>query len=144
MSASATEDMEHTDKSNKAELDLANRGNDNTDDNDGDVSESFKTNGGNTKGPGSDKSSDRVGCLYPLVVVDAIEEWQSNLQHLNERDTQVEVDQVTEDQTQAEENADGDDSAPMSVSFIHSEVCRVRTCRRFDSSGPCAGSRAQW
>lgn len=74
MSASETEDMDHTDKSDKAELDLANRGNDNTDNNDGYVSESFKTNGGNTESPGGDKSSDRVGGLYPLVVVNVIEE----------------------------------------------------------------------
>lgn len=125
MLASKTEDMQHTDKSDEAELDLANGGNDNTDDNDGDVSESLKTNGCNTEGPGSNKSSDRVGCLYPLEVVDGIEECRTNLQHLNERDTQVEVDQVTEDQTQAEENANGDDSAPMTVSCnrLQSALC---------------------
>lgn len=118
----ATEEV-HTNKSNEAELDFANRGNDNTDNNDGDVSESFEADGGNTKGPGSDKSSNGVGCLYLVISRGSLNGGlPTNLQHLDERDTQVEVDQVTENQTQAEENADGNDSAPMTVSFMRSST----------------------
>lgn len=49
----------------------------------------------------------------------------TNLQHLDEGDTQIQVHQVTENQTQTEEDADGDDSAPMTFSFVQlsTRVC---------------------
>ena len=95
-----TEGLEHdTGKleqdTNDDKVNLANGGNDDTDDNGGDVEELLHVGGRDTQGPGSEQDSDGGG----------------SLEHLDEGDGEVEVGQVTADQTQAEEDTDGNDCA---------------------------------
>jgi hypothetical protein len=81
--------------SDQDEVNLANGGNDDTDDDGRDVEELLQVGLGDTKKPAGDKHSDGRG----------------GLEHLDEGDREVEVRQVAADERQREEEANGDNSA---------------------------------
>lgn len=84
-------DLEH--ESDHDELDLANRSDDHTNDNRGDVEEHLQVGLRHSHAPAAKKDGNGRG----------------SLEHLDEGDAQVEVGQVATDQAQTEEETDGDD-----------------------------------
>lgn len=58
-----------TDESNHGELDFTNRGNDNTEDDEGNISEQAELHRRNAHGPSSKQRSHRVGSLIKLAAV---------------------------------------------------------------------------
>lgn len=101
-----------TNKPNKTELDLANRSNDHTDDDNRDVSKSFKADGRNAESPSSEQRSDRVCCLKQMHqrMPSDCSILGDYLQHLDERYTQMQIDQIAENQTQTEKETNRYDS----------------------------------
>ena len=93
------------------ELDLAHRSNDNADDNEGNVAEGLHVHRGNAHGPGCDEDSNRGGSLVKSVPRLTRYAGCTDLEHLDEGNTQVQVGLVTADQTQTEEQTDGDNGA---------------------------------
>lgn len=80
---SLEDDTANLDEETKhVELDLTKGGDHDTNDNDGDIAEGLEVGGGNPESPGGKQSNNSVG----------------GLEHLDERDTQVEVGKVTADQ----------------------------------------------
>lgn len=80
---------------NNDEVDFAHRRNDDTDDNGGDVEELLQVWRGHTQSPAGNQDGDGSG----------------GLEHLNKGNGEVEVCQVTADQTQAEEDANWHDGS---------------------------------
>jgi hypothetical protein len=76
------------------ELDLAERGNHDTDDDRGHVHQDLHVGSCNAHNPAGKKYSN----------------WRGSLEHLDEGNTEIKVGQVSADQTQAEEETDGDNS----------------------------------
>lgn len=118
------------------ELDLTEGSNDDTEDDDSNVAQGLEVGGSNSKGPGSEKSHDGVGGLYDQFLVhvrrdDMAEGSCAYLQHLNERNTEVEIGQVTADERQAEHDTDGDNSATIQGS--HGKRGSMESNRRRNS-----------
>lgn len=112
-----TEGLEHDtgeleQDTNDDKVNLANGGNDDTDDNGGDVEELLHVGGRDTQGPGSQQDSDGSG----------------GLEHLDESDGEVEVGQVTADQTQAEEDTDRNDSAQVNAASHLDRLATIKHC----------------
>lgn len=99
------------DETKHVELDLTERGDHNTDDNDGDIAEGLEVGWGNAEGPGSQQGSNSIG----------------GLEHLDEGDTQVEVGEVTADQGQAEHDTDGHNGAAVRVVPTISPIPAIST-----------------
>lgn len=76
-------------------MDFAEGRNDDTDNNGRDVEELLQVGGGNAEDPARDENSNR----------------SSGLEHLDEGNREVEICQVSADQTQTEKDTNGDDSA---------------------------------
>lgn len=85
-----------TDEADQVELDLAKGSDNDTKDNDTDVSKHLHVWRGNAESPGGEQGDDGVG----------------GLQHLDERDREVQVGDVAADQRQAEHDTDGDNGTP--------------------------------
>lgn len=83
------------DDTNDNEVDFAHRGNDDTDDNGGDIEELLQVRLRHAQGPTRDQNGDRRG----------------GLEHLDEGNRQVEVGQVAADKTQAEEDTNWHDGS---------------------------------
>lgn len=73
MKAASSSRVIRTDETEQVELDLSERGNDNTKYNDADISKHLHVGRGNTESPGGEQSHDSIG----------------GLEHLDERDRQV-------------------------------------------------------
>lgn len=109
-----TELEEETDQD---EPDLTERGDDDTNDDGGDVHQDLEVHGSNSHSPGGREHSDGHGGLVVMLAllpflrrVAVLLFWfPAYLEHLNESNTQVEIRNVTADQTQTEEETDGDD-----------------------------------
>lgn len=84
-----TTDLEH--ETNEDKLDFTKGRNDNADDNGGDVQENLEVDGSHSQSPSSQEHGNGCG----------------GLEHLNESDTEIQVGNVSADQTQAEEEANG-------------------------------------
>jgi hypothetical protein len=94
------------------ELDFTQGGNDNTNNNNGDVGECAHVWWGNAETPGHQENSDRCGCLYQLLAgreyaVPSV----PYLEHLNECDGEEKVGGIAKHQAQAEKDANGDNCA---------------------------------
>lgn len=132
-----------TDEADQVELDLAKGSNNDTEDNDADISKHLHVGRGNAESPGGEQGDDGVG----------------GLQHLDEGDREVQVGDVAADQRQAEHDTDGDNGTPGRLPALASNPWTVvsrllpstvptarpwtqLTCRSGWSWGPCAESRA--
>jgi len=97
------------------EVDFSERGQGDTDDNERDVSKLLEVDWMDLKDPASNKNSD----------------WCESLEHLDERNTQVQVCQVSADQAQTEEYSNGHDSSEV---YSSSHLNRFPTIQK--SCGP--------
>ena len=125
-----TGDLEE--ESEHDELDLAERGNDDTNNDERHVSESLHVGGRKTHDPGCDQDSDGSGslCLSQFSVVQhfRIDRLLSYLNHLNEGDGEVEVGEVTANERQREEDTNGNNGSKVD-SAVHGDLLpRIQDC----------------
>lgn len=100
---------------NPDELDLTNRGDDDTNNYDGHIEEDLQVGLRHTKGPAGDQNSNRGGGLVKLAHIPTQPVLLTNLEHLDKGDTEVEVGKVAADQAQAEEEANRDNRAKINT-----------------------------
>lgn len=107
------------------ELDLSERGDDDTNNDERDVSEGLQVGRRKTHNPRCDQDGDRGSCLelcqFPLVQKRRDKQFQAYLDHLDEGDRKVEVSEVTTDERQREEETDGNDSSKVD-SAVHGDL----------------------
>lgn len=115
-----------TNEADEIELELSKGSDDDTNDDEQNVTEDLEIGRRHSERPGDEKGDDRVG----------------GLEHLDEGDAQVDVGQVSANQTQAEHDTDGEDGFPeagVSTATVRGRRRaearrRIRTCK---ACGPC-------
>jgi hypothetical protein len=101
-------------ESDEHKLDLSEGGDDDTDDNEGDIEENLEVWLRDTEGPGGNQNGDWSSGLHESDSATNVHKdsgGKSYLEHLDEGNAQVEVSQVTADQAQTEEETDWDNGA---------------------------------
>ena len=105
-----TSDLEE--EANHDELELAERGNDDTEHDEGDVAENLEVHGRNAHAPSCEQDGDGSRGLFKLACGSSVTALvRTHLEHLDEGDTEVQVCLVTADQTQTEEETNGHNGA---------------------------------
>ena len=100
------------DEAEHVELDLTEGGDHDTDDDDRHVAQGLEVGRGNAEGPSGNQGRDSVG----------------GLQHLDEGHTEVQVGQVTTDQTQTEHDTNGNDGPAVGGRGHRDLVAGVQDC----------------
>jgi hypothetical protein len=105
---------------NPDKLDLADRGNDNTNDNGGNIEEDLQVRLRHTKNPAGNENSDGSGSLVKVSKTQECSGWDhrwvskresTDLEHLDESDAEVQIGEVAADQAQAVEETDRNNGA---------------------------------
>lgn len=99
-------------ETNEDKLDLTKGSNDNTDDDSRDVHKNLQVDRSHSQSPGSEQNSD--GC--------------SGLEHLDESDAEVQVGDITTDQTQTEEETDRNDSTEVDATSHLDGLAAIKQC----------------
>lgn len=116
--------VKRTDEASHDELDLAVRGNDDSHHDGRDIGELLHVGRSDHEGPCSEESGNHIRCLFfgrrkksafPLSNIPNGSWTFSYLQHLNKRHTQIQIGDISTDQTEAEEQTNWKDGS--SVGF---------------------------
>lgn len=105
-----TTDLEQ--ETNEDELDFTKGSNDDTDDNSRDVHKHLQVDRRHSQSPGSEQDSDG----------------SSGFEHLDKSDAEVQVGDITADQTQTEEETDGDDSTEVDATSHLDGLAAIKQC----------------
>lgn len=132
--------VKRTDEASHDELNLAVRGNDDSHHNGRDIGELLHVWRSNHEGPCSEESGNHVRCLFgkkkEKVSIPASHtsnrSWIfSYLQHLNKRHTQIEIGDISTDQTEAEEQTNGKDGSSVGFAVHRHLVSGIENGRKF-------------
>lgn len=128
-----------TDEASHDELDLAVRGNDDSHHNGRDIGELLHVGRSDHEGPCSEESGNHIGCLFfgrkKKVSIPASHtsngSWSfSYLQHLNKRHTQIQIGDISTDQTEAEEQTNGKDGSSVGFAVHRHLVSGIENGRK--------------
>lgn len=107
-------------------LKLSEGRNDNTEDDEGDISEDLEVHRCNAHAPSCEQDSDRGGSLCELACNHDVPRIFTHLEHLDESDTKVQVCLVTADQAQTEKEADWHNGAQVDFAGHGHLLSRVK------------------